>query len=325
MLNRELYQNLDENYYYDDDRYWGIFACSTNEKRKKNISYKIDPKRFQKKAGKFSSEVLCVINARSTHYFYPAKKKRLDYAYNIFMDEIRQIRSDWSKHKDLIERELQRIEEPQYPDISGYDYKVMTGISSPAAAESRAIMYNEILRAMHRNKCNDLTLSLYAQFFHIMVSRLEAVLVRVLKKNGVVLDRFNRNEFYKYAALHKKTKIHELENYKYHDRAYCIWNLLKHNTATTYNTLKERYPQIVADNSFSDGMLGMNCVKFSNELIEETIDGCSAFFRECCELIFDERCDEASWNYLEYFVAIKDEEFERLDNPLGLDMFDDID
>ncbi len=72
-----------------------------------------------------------------------------------------------------------------------------------------------------------------------MASRFEAILVKVLSKNNALADKFDRNIFYA-TAIGKDKSIQELEHFKYFDKLYCIWNFIKHNSASTYKTLNDR-------------------------------------------------------------------------------------
>ena len=49
------------------------------------------------------------------------------------------------------------------------------------------------------------------------------------------------------------------------------------------------------------------------------------FFDEYCKLVFNEDTESANWNYDQYFLDRVNDEIESCTNPLGMDMFDDID
>ena len=48
------------------------------------------------------------------------------------------------------------------------------------------------------------------------------------------------------------------------------------------------------------------------------LDGCDNFFKEYCELVFEENYTEAQWNYGRFFLNIVKEEIENITNPLGI-------
>lgn len=177
----------------------------------------------------------------------------------------------------------------------------------------------------YREKCTVVLYSLYAEFFHFMASRIEAILVKVLNNNNALEDRFDRNIFYA-TAIGKDKKIQELEHFSSFDKLYCIWNFIKHNSASTYKTLNDRYPELVyQEEKYEQGDFALYFIQFSEELINNILNGCGEFFKEYCELVFKENYQEAQWNYTRYFTSIVKDEIETITNPLGLQWWDDID
>ena len=70
--------------------------------------------------------------------------------------------------------------------------------------------------------------------------------------------------------------------------------------------------------TYRQGDLAIQYLNISDQLILELMEGCSAFFREYCELVFSESYAEAQWNYGRYFTSIVYDEIETYTNPLGL-------
>ncbi len=323
--NVELYKRLDEEDKFEDTRYWGLFKFG------KRVKYsfgevKIDPKRFQRMTGyRFSEEQLKVINARKTHYFFPKKFYYDDYNCNIFIKEICDIKSYWlDQFLPFIKEAVNKVNKPQSVCPGDY-YNFQCGISGPGAAQAWANWANMTKANEYREKCAVLVYSLYAEFFHFMASRIEAVLVKVLNNNNALEDRFDRNIFYA-TAIGKDKKIQELEHFSSFDKLYCIWNFIKHNSASTYKTLNDRYPELIYQKEkYEQGELALYFIQFSEKLINDIIDGCGEFFKENCELVFNENYQEAQWNYTTYFSSIVSDEIETITNPLGLQWWDDID
>lgn len=346
--NLELYKKLDEEAdfedfcYWQDTRYWGIFYKKQKDSKEKMIL--IDPKRFQKTTGHgFSKGQLKVINARRTHYFFPKKTNKCDYNCNRIVDDVKAILHDWNKRQyPLIQREVSGIEKPKLINkvVTPGDYgNFQCGVSSIGAAQTWAVFKNYENTIINKQKidqyeweCANLERALFAQFFQGIASKIEAAIVKLLKENNLITDRFDRNILYA-TALGKDKKVEELRDFKWLDKIYCLWHFLKHNTLSTYNTLKERYPELLnVDKHYEQGELAMHFVKFSNETVIEILNGCIEFFKEYCELIFGEKYEEAQWNYSQYFISTmeaeqreKDDEWESLNNPLGLQWWDDID
>ena len=316
LINNDLYKHLDETCAIRDLRYWGIFGHLRNEKHPSS-HIRIDPKRFMKTIRTHFSEVeLNVINSRRSHYFYPAKYGRSDYNCNLFLDEIDNIRKDWTDtFRPLIKREVERIKKPKQL-VAADDSNFMCGITDYDESAMWATFTNIRNQQKYVDKINHIVCSLYAQFFHQMASRIEGITVYVLAKNGKNVEHFDRNALYDYAGSTGTAK--EFHHYPSHDKLYCIWHFIKHNSISTYNRLKERYPEVLVDGEFKQGHIAASYVKFSDELINELLDGCGEFFKEYCLKVYSEKYDEANWNYELYFYKLAEDEIDLLENPFGI-------
>lgn len=315
-INYQLYKQLDEDFNIKDLRYWGIFGHIKN-KAHPTSHIRIDPKRFQKTTRTtFSEDMLKAINARKSHYFYPAKYDRSDYNCNIFIDEIEQIRKDWTEiFKPLIDREIARIEKPRKV-VAADDYNYMCGITDYDESEIWAMRTNWRNQQKYIDNINKIIYSLYSQFYHQMASRIEAITIFVLAKNGKNVEHFDRNALYDYAGSTGTAR--DFEHYSQHDKLYCIWHFIKHNSTSTYLRLKERYPEVLYDAEFKQGHIAASYIKFSEELITQILDGCGEFFKEYCSKVYKEDYDQANWNYELYFYDIASDEIENIEDPMGL-------
>jgi hypothetical protein len=306
-----------------DTRYYGLWKKGEG----KSLEVKIDPKRFQEATShKFSQERLDVMNRRTTPYFHPAKLKYGDYNCNHFIGELKKIKKDWENNfAPLIEFAVQRIEKPKQLTPGDYDNFQM-GISSALAASAWANGTNYKNEREYREKTAELVYGMYSQFIQQMASRIEAVTVKILTNHNMMADHFDRNILYGgYNGSSKKQSVRELPHFSSHDKLYCIWNFLKHNSLSTYNTIKDKFPDILRGDEFEQGQLAIYHIHFSEKLILDLIDGCSAFFKEYCELMFDENYDQAQWNYHEYFYKIVRDKIKHIINPLDLTFYDCID
>lgn len=172
--------------------------------------------------------------------------------------------------------------------------------------------------AKYEAECAEVVASLYAQYIHQLASQVEAVTVYVLSNNNVNVDHFSRNTLYGTSAG-KDKKVQDLSAFVYYDKLYCLWNFIKHNSKSTYDKIKEAYPELLYENSeFAQGQPAYKFIRFSDELVMDLINGCREFFKEYCLLVFSENYDEAQWNYGEYFFDIVDSQQELVLNPLWL-------
>ena len=317
---KHLNQTSYEEFSYEDTRYYGLWIRGKGE----TLETKIDPKRFQSAARyTFQQHQLEIINRRTSHYFHPAKTYYNDYCCNHFVDELRDIRKDWIENfKPLIDVAVKRIEKPRHLYPGDYS-NLQMGISSSIAADAWARQANWKNAQEYRVKVAEIVHGLYSQFIQQMASRVEAITVKTLTDHGMIDDHFDRNILY--GGINKNTPVRALPHFSSHDKLYCIWNFLKHNSSSTYKSLKDRFSEVVIEEEFEQGQAALYYVKFSEELILDLIDGCSEFFKEYCALIFNEDYSQAQWNYHYYFYNIVRDEIECLVNPLGLEWWDDLD
>jgi hypothetical protein len=310
-INLHLYKTLND----DDTRYWGLFIVG------KRI--KIDSKRMFKILPDFlTEEMLNVINNRNTHYFIPKKIEYFDYNVNIFVDSINSLKDKWQKtYKPLINGVISKIVAKQF--TPGDDFKMMSGISCVGAANARAQFKNMIEEQNAEYDKYEVIASMYSQFYHMMVSQIEATTVKVLHKNKLMGDTFNRSIMKK--TCNGKSKAFEaIDGYRDYDKLYTIWHFIKHNSESTYKALKNNYPEVLRDVKYSQGQLALYYVKFDDALIEVALESIAYFFKKYCEIVFKENYAEAQWNYNRFFESRIRLEIENVTNPLGLDIFDDI-
>jgi hypothetical protein len=330
--NIELYKAMDD--YYDnpeaeamckkagikmppleDTRYYGVFITGARGKRK----IQIDPKRFKEKLG-LPKEADAVLAKRTGHYFVPAKEDFYDYNCNIFFDAIAKIKKDWqTEHKPIIDRAIKDI-----PDAE-YQFDDLCGALEPDEAMMNSTFLHNQATARVEARRKRLHLSLYAQFFHQMVSSIEAITVSVLTHNGYEGDRFDRNVLYAFKGANQE-KIKELKGFAEYDKLYAIWHFIKHNSKSTYDAVLSLCPEILVKDpwdkkkllEYKQGNLAIYHIHFTNQLIEKLLKGVTTFFMEYCRVVFGENYDEAQWNYNGYFLSQVNGEIESFRNPLGI-------
>lgn len=92
--------------------------------------------------------------------------------------------------------------------------------------------------------------------------------------------------------------------YNVYDRAYSVWNFLKHNSKKAYDILKKYYPEMVYDpkNLYKNGDLALSVLKLDERYILNVLKELPLFFDEVCRLGFNENTDDAKWDYEDYFM-----------------------
>lgn len=313
--NLKLYAQLEEEHRYDDTRYYGVFISKTGDKRR----VKIDIERYDKKIG-LSEKQLDIMKARRTHYYIPSKRQWENYNCNLIIPLIKDILKEWEQdYRPLIEKEIKAIQAKQY--TPGDDDLFTSGIVDHEEACTNTLMRSMRAEAKAQEKRIKLYMSLYAQFFHQMASKIEARTIKILSKNGFESDKFSRKDLYQFKGKTDE-QIKSLKSFIDYDKMYCIWHFIKHNSLSTYNKLKENYPEVLAKlkdgAAYEAGDMAYWYISFNNELITNILTGVSEFFKNYCKFVFKEDYDRAQWDYEEYFISKINEEIETLRNPLGL-------
>lgn len=209
--------------------------------------------------------------------------------------------------------------------LSPGDYdNFQMGISGPGAAQAWANWMNMKLSAETSYKKFELYNSLYAQFFHSMASRIEAISVVVYSSINPKMKKWSRDKLYDHKNKNGISS-RELPSFKCHNNLYSIWNFIKHNNISTYEKLKRDYPSVLIEEVYSAGDLAIHYLKLDEKLILDLLNGVRNYFIEWCEANCNENYTEAQWNYDSYFIKIVYDEIEMIRNPLGLEWWDELD
>lgn len=295
--NSKLYCLLDLNENFNDTRYYGVF--------RKNGGIQIDPKRFNKQLPNKIDDFMPTMSKRYTTYFIPEKRVKDDYNLNIFFDTISEIRNEWnnvfSKYiKDMLSMITNKSHKPTN------DFGIYSGIENSEEAHTNAYILNQIESVKYNEKSEIIIVSIYAQFVHMMASKIEAVTVRVLNKNKVKVNKSLRAVLN--GTLINKASLEELKGFDHYDALYRLWNFLKHNNDDVYSKLKLRYPNYVKNVKYESGNFAINFVVFNFDMINDLLNGISDFFEDYCRHVFDENSYDASWNYDAFFIDIIEKE-----------------
>jgi len=301
-----------EPYDATDMRYYGVYIEEEGEKQ----HILVDLKRFQEIFGA-KPEMETVAGSQEGSLFSPAKKRFLDYNVNYMTQELNRIRRRWEKtNKPIIDFVLSVTRGKNFePDRS--DELAVTGVLTPEEVADQARMKTLISNLLAEVERNDIYYSLHAQFFHQLASETEALFLRTLIRNGHEKEKINRDIIYAFKGSNKE-KISKLDGSIYLDKMYEIWNFIKHNSTSTFEKLKKRFPETLKDDNYTQGELACFHVKFDDDLIDSILNGLDAFIRGYCRLAFKENEKEARWNCEEYFYKMAREEIYEIEDPFGL-------
>ena len=300
--NRKDYTKLKFN--YESREYYGLFI--------KNHRVKIDTKRYKK----FFALPNKKIERRNTVYYMPSKIHKYDYLSNIFKDKILNLKMLWL---DEFSKAINIIKTPKQVEDEVRLNSLMDGILDYDEANITALFASFKREQPYRFVIK----SIYAQFFQQMMSEIDALSLRVMVSQGYKSDDFSKKAFDIFIQGKQKNnpvQFPDFENYKIFDRAYLVWNFLKHNSLRSYDELKRKYPEMIydPDNNYRNGDLSLSVLKIDEKFILYCLDNLHVFFDEVCEKGFNENIEDAKWDYDDYFINQVDIEIEGITNPLGL-------
>ena len=289
---------------YDNRGHYGLFI--------KSGRVKLDTKRYKK----FFKLPDNKIEHRKSVYYTPSRIRKYDYLSNIFSDKLLQLKRLWinefSKAINIIKTPKQVEDDVRISNLMDgvldYDEAGMTGLF---AGIKRQNQYRFVIK------------SIYAQFFQQMMAEINALSLRVMVSQGYKSEDFSKKAFDIFIQGKQKSnqiQFPDFDNYYIFDRAYLVWNFLKHNSLRSYDELKRKYPEMIYDpnNNYKNGDLALTVLKIDERYILDCLENLHKFFDEVCERGFDENVKDAKWDYDDYFIKQVDLEIEGITNPLGL-------
>lgn len=314
-IDLKLYKLLDEAHAVDDTRYYGVYI----DKKRGHCKIKIDVKRYCKMLG-LSDAQLKVVKNRKTHYFMPAKKEWSDYNCNQLVSLVCEIKSEWDNRyvliiEDVIDSVKLKKSIPADNDL------FLCGILDYDEAAAASAMHNFRIEKQEQRIKTELYMSLHAQFFHQMVSKITAKIYSVLINNGFDRKQFNRNDLYDFKG-NDPLEVQELGGFDSYEKMYLVWNFIKHNSVKSFEALKSKYPEVFLPTNnkivYRAGDPAYQYIAFSKEMVDDMLSGVEEFFKKYCQLTFGEDYQRAQWDYEKYFFDKAKGEIETITNPLSI-------
>lgn len=300
---RKDYSKLEND--YTDLAYYGILM--------KGGRARIDTKRYRK----FFNIPDPKIEHRSSVYYLPTKKHREDYFCNRFYDLSSCLKELWNEEYSRL---LANIKTPKEVEDDVRTGGLMDGVLE----YDEACMNATICGIQRENEYRYIVKTIYAQFFQLMMSQIDALSLKVIVENGYKNNKFSRAEFDTFMqGKQKKNESVSFYDYKFfyaYDKGYRIWNFLKHNSLKSYNQLKSKYPDLLNDpeDKYENGNQAISVLNMDESLILKTLDELPLFFDEMCRRGFNENPKDARWDYDDYFIGNAHDQIESIQNPLGL-------
>ena len=289
---------------YDNRGHYGLFI--------KSGRVKLDTKRYKK----FFKLPDNKIEHRKSVYYTPSRIRKYDYLSNIFSDKLLQLKRLWINE---FSKAIDIIKTPKQVEDDVRTVNLMDGVLDYDEANMSGMLAN-----IRRQKPYKFVIkSIYAQFFQQMMAEINALSLRVMVSQGYKSEDFSKKAFDIFIQGKQKSnqiQFPDFDNYYIFDRAYLVWNFLKHNSLRSYDELKRKYPEMIYDpnNNYKNGDLTLTVLKIDERYILDCLDNLHKFFDEVCERGFDENIKDAKWDYDDYFIEQVDLEIEGITNPLGL-------
>lgn len=289
---------------YDNRGHYGLFI--------KSGRVKLDTKRYKK----FFKLPDNKIEHRKSVYYTPSRIRKYDYLSNIFSDKLLQLKRLWINE---FSKAIDIIKKPKQVEDDVRTVNLMDGVLDYDEANMSGMLAN-----IRRQKPYKFVIkSIYAQFFQQMMAEINALSLRVMVSQGYKSEDFSKKAFDIFIQGKQKSnqiQFPDFDNYYIFDRAYLVWNFLKHNSQRSYDELKRKYPEMIYDpnNNYKNGDLALTVLKIDERYILDCLDNLHKFFDEVCERGFDENIKDAKWDYDNYFIEQVDLEIEAITNPLGL-------
>lgn len=298
------YTKLDRTHASYQFEYYGIIL--------KDNRVKIDTKRYKK----FLKIPNKKIEKRHSVYYLPTKIHRSDYKCNWFRDLFSQYKKLWfTEYKNFIDS----IKTPTQIEKQVLVANMFEGTMDIDEAKEKSI----ISGSLRQKEYKMIIKSLYAQFFHQLMSSVDALCLKMLTSCGYKEEDYTKKQFDIFIqGLQGKKAIpfKDFENYSIYDKAFTLWNFLKHNSLRSYKVLKQRYPTMIWDpnENYQNGESALTVAKIDEKFIIYCLDNMHLFFDELCEKAFQENVSDAQWDYDDYFYNEVKKEIDLINNPLDI-------
>ena len=291
-------------YNSDSYEYYGLLI--------KDGRTRIDTKRYKK----FFVLPDNKIEHRKTVYYVPTKIDRKEYATNQFRDTLSILKDLWINE---FSRAIKAIKTPKQVEEDVRINSLQNGILEHDESSIAGTYYG----IKRDNKYRYVIKSIYAQFFHQMMSQIDALSLRVCVSQGYQEKDFTREKFDVFIQGKQKENPISFYDYKYYsvyDKAYRTCNFLKHNSTKSYWQLKNKYPNMIYDcnNGYQNGDPAITVLKIDERFIIDCLDTLHLFFDEVCTRGFDEKTDDTQWDYDGYFIDIIRKHIRLITTPLDL-------
>ncbi len=276
---------------------------------------RIDTKRYKK----FITLPDLKIEHRKTVYYIPTKRHRYDYMSNVFYDAAQDLKREWTQEYS---RMIKAIKTPKEIESDS----LVSNLADGVLEYDEACMASKYSSMKREGEYRLLVKSIYSQFFQLAMSKIDATILKVLTFNGYKNDKFSREDFDTFiqGKQGKEAKsFYDFENYHIYERAYRVWNFLKHNSIKAYNQLKKWHPEMIydPDRKYQNGDSALSVLKLDEKFMLKALDELPLFFDEVCEKGFGENSKDARWDYDDYFIEQASDKIELIENPLGLPDF----
>ena len=155
------------------------------------------------------------------------------------------------------------------------------------------------------------------------MSSIDALCLKMLTACGYKEEDYTKKQFDIYMqGLQGDSALsfRQYTNYPLYDRAFTVWNFLKHNSLRSYRILKQLYPKMVWDpeEKYQNGESALSVVKLDEKFILDCLDNLHLFFDELCARSFGENAEDAQWDYDDYFEEVVQDQIDVIVNPLDL-------
>lgn len=298
------YEKLDLNNACNQFDFYGLFL--------KDDRVKVDTKRYKK----FFTLPNNKIEIRHSVYYLPTKIHRSDYKCNWFRDLFAEYKKLWfSEYKSFIDS----IKTPKQVEDNARVANLADGVLDYDEANMKAMVSG----FRRQNEYKTIIKSLYAQFFHQLMSSVDALCLRMLTACGYKEEDYTKKQFdiFIQGLQGEDAKsFREYKNYPLYDRAFTVWNFLKHNSLRSYKILKQWYPKMVWDpeEQYQNGQSALTVTKLDEKFILDCLDNMHLFFDELCERTFKENAEDAQWDYDDYFYNVVKDQIDVIINPLDI-------
>ena len=158
------------------------------------------------------------------------------------------------------------------------------------------------------NSYNRIISELYCVFITKVVIEIHRIILRSLTMQMYEKPNYNVWDLVTYCNA-KNVSFFKLKNHEVYLKYNSICNFIKHNSISSYETLKKYNPECLIDSEikYENGMYAVSWLNPEHVNVDKLLKDIVPFLMDFCVKVLGENLEDAAWDYDDHFIEIFNE------------------